>query len=227
SAAGQTRRRSRRVRATLGASDDPVSAAHRCASLHAALRTGNNLIHLSNNATEPTLRRRARKARGQGREGEAPRGAGADTPHLKRTALAMRRNALQAFRAQALGARLSALHRGIFGASTLGHLPQAFWRYAHSDPAAWRHDLRPGIACCSPGGGGSPLPEGIVPPSGRLRAAGRWKPLPALSELPPHSGRSARSAEPRIARAQGYKPRVRVPLLIRPSGLSPEDPFSG
>src|SRR5262245_60399813 len=98
---------------------------------------------------------------------------------------AARRNALQAFRALAQGARLSALHRGIFGASTLGHLPQAFWRCAHSDPAAWRHDLRPGIACCSPGGGGSPLPEGIVPPSGRLRAAGRWDPLPALSELPP------------------------------------------
>src|SRR5262249_61511148 len=38
---------------------------------------------------------------------------------------------------------------------------------------------------CSPGGGGPPLPEGIVPPSGRLRAAGRWEPLPALSELPP------------------------------------------
>jgi|SRR5215813_14719352 len=98
---------------------------------------------------------------------------------------AARRNALQAFRAQALGARLSALHRGIFGASTLGHLPQAFWRCAHSDPAAGRHDMRPGIACCSPGWGGPPLPEGIIPPSGRLRAAGRWEPLPALSELPP------------------------------------------
>ena len=34
---------------TFRVSDDPVSAAHRCASLHAALRTGNNLIHLSNN----------------------------------------------------------------------------------------------------------------------------------------------------------------------------------
>src|SRR5262249_50694931 len=32
---------------------------------------------------------------------------------------------------------------------------------------------------------GPPLPEGIIPPSGRLRAAGRWEPLPALSELPP------------------------------------------
>src|SRR5262249_61139325 len=40
-------------RATLGASDDPVSAAHRCASLHVALRTGNNLIHLSNSRSSP------------------------------------------------------------------------------------------------------------------------------------------------------------------------------